>query len=205
MINRNVDYFWLFVNIYCFFLNFDFNFFFWIQIRLKCLANFIFFWNWGHPAILIFCPSLVINFKFSSDKTLLEPFLQFFLFQDPDLDLGWNCIRIPNQRNLKFGSGPAAAEFPTLHSIYDLPEIEIALPEIKTALPEIETNLCPRMNLDLQQLVSISGRVVLICSRSEKYFQEVRKIFIPLVALNVQNWLDWALISHYLSMVILPN
>ena len=36
--------------------------------------------------------------------------------------------------------------------------------------------------------VSIFGRSVSICSRSEKYFQEVGKMFDHLVALNVQNW-----------------
>ena len=39
-------------------------------------------------------------------------------------------------------------------------------------------------------MVSISGRVFSISGRSEKYFQEVRKLFVDLVASNVENSKD---------------
>ena len=45
----------------------------------------------------------------------------------------------------------------------------------------LRLRLCSRINHNLQQatgLVSICGRVVLICSRSEKHFQEVGKLFV---------------------------
>ena len=51
----------------------------WVLIRNCCL--------------FIFWQSLVMILKFSSDKSLLETFLHFFLFQN----LGWNRIRIKRE------------------------------------------------------------------------------------------------------------
>ena len=89
--------------------------------------------------------------------------------------------------------------FPTSWKCFsDLLQIETALPQIKSVLPEIETTLA-------QDCVQDCGRAVSIYSRLEKYFQEVGKIFVLLVALNVQNWLGSASIYYYLSMVIIPK
>ena len=62
-------------------------------------------------AFFIFDCPIVIIFKFSYNKSLLEPFLcSFFLFLDPDPEKFETRIRI--QRNLKTGSGSKAGKTP---------------------------------------------------------------------------------------------
>ena len=76
-------------------------------------------------------------------------------------------------------------------------------PRYQKSRPQIE--IVSKVNLDLQQGGLDFWQGGLDLQQAGKYFQKVRTMFVYLVALNVQNWLGLAFISHYLSMVTLPK